>query len=136
MKHIELLTGRVLLAHIFILAGINKLGAGYAGTQGYMDAMGVPGTLLPAVILLEIGGGLALAAGIFTRYTAWGLAAFSVIAGFLFHYNPADQMQTILLMKNLAMAGGLMVLATAGAGELSIDHKLRTGGQYAHPQGA
>lgn len=123
MKNIELLAGRILLAHIFVLAGINKLGAGYAGTQGYMEAMGIPGALLPGVIALEIGGGLALILGLFTRYTAWALAAFTVVAAALFHSNFADQMQMILFMKNIAMAGGLLILAAASAGEISIDSK-------------
>ncbi|HEY5734601.1 MAG TPA: DoxX family protein [Gammaproteobacteria bacterium] len=126
MKAIELLVGRILLAQIFILAGIDKLGAGYSGTQAYMESMGVPGALLPVVIALEIAGGLALAAGFITRYAAWALAAFTVVAGVLFHANFSDQMQTILFMKNMAMAGGLLVLAAAGAGALSLDHKLNS----------
>jgi putative oxidoreductase len=125
MKAIELLVGRILIAHIFLLAGITKLGAGYAGSQAYMESVGLPGMLLPAVIALELTGGLALAVGLFTRYSAWALAAFSVIAAVLFHANFADQMQTILFMKNLAMAGGLMVLAAYGAGTISLDHKLK-----------
>ena len=120
MKNIELLVGRVLLAHIFILAGVNKI-SGYAGTQGYMEAMGVPGMLLPAVIALEIGGGLALLLGVLTRYTSYALAGFTVVAALIFHANLADQMQSILFMKNLAMAGGLLVLAAAGSGRFSID---------------
>lgn len=124
MKAIQLLIGRVLMAQIFIMAGINKLGAGYAGTQAYMESMGVPGALLPVVIALEIAGGLALAAGLITRYSAWALAGFTVVAGVLFHANFSDQMQTILFMKNMAMAGGLLVIAAAGAGSLSLDHKL------------
>lgn len=126
MKAIELLVGRIFLAQIFILAGIDKLGAGYSGTQAYMESMGVPGALLPVVIALEIAGGLALAAGFITRYAAWALAAFTVVAGVLFHANFSDQMQTILFMKNMAMAGGLLVLAAAGAGALSLDHKLNS----------
>jgi len=128
MKAIELLVGRILLAQIFIMAGINKLGAGYSGTQAYMESMGVPGALLPVVIALEIAGGLALAAGFITRYAAWALAAFTVVAGVLFHANFSDQMQMILFMKNMAMAGGLLVLAAAGAGALSLDQKLNTKG--------
>jgi putative oxidoreductase len=126
MKAIELLVGRILVAQIFILAGIDKLGAGYSGTQAYMESMGVPGALLPVVIALEIAGGLALAAGFIARYAAWALAAFTVVAGVLFHANFSDQMQTILFMKNMAMAGGLLVLAVAGAGALSLDHKLNS----------
>jgi putative oxidoreductase len=57
MKDVALLVGRVLLALMFVMAGWGKIG-GYAGTQGYMEAMGVPGFMLPLVILLELGGGL------------------------------------------------------------------------------
>ena len=95
MKAIELLVGRILLAQIFIMAGINKLGAGYSGTQAYMESMGV------VVIALEIAGGLALAAGFITRYAAWALAAFTVVAGVLFHANFSDQMQSILFAAAL-----------------------------------
>jgi len=123
MKNIELLAGRILLAHIFILAGINKLGTGYAATEGYMEAMGIPGILLPAVIALEIGAGLALLSGFFTRYAAWSLAAFSIVAAAIFHADFADQTHMIMFMKNIAIAGGLLMLSAAGAGGLSIDNK-------------
>lgn len=121
MTKFSTLIGRVLLAHIFILAGLNKLGAGYAGTQGYMEAMGIPGMLLPLVILLELGGGLALAIGYKTRLLAWALAAFSIVAAVMFHGNLSDQMQMIMFMKNLAIAGGLLILAEHGAGFYSLD---------------
>ena len=96
------LIGRVLLAAMFLLAGIQKIG-GYEGTQGYMEAMGVPGALLPAVIALEIGGALAIIAGFFTRWVAAALAGFTLAAAFLFHYQPEDQMQMILFLKNLSL---------------------------------
>lgn len=118
-KYINL-AGRILLAHIFLLAGINKI-SGYAGTQGYMEAMGVPGMLLPLVILLEIGGAVALIIGWQTRWAAYALAAFSIAAALIFHSNFAEQMQSILFMKNLAMAGGLLILAVHGAGGFSLD---------------
>lgn len=113
---------RLFLAHIFIMAGISKLGAGYAGTQGYMEAMGVPGALLPLVIVLEIGGGLALIAGFQARLSAFLLAGFSVLSGLLFHFNLADQMETISLMKNFAIAGGLLLIAQHGAGKFAFDN--------------
>jgi len=121
MKNIELLIGRILLAHIFILAGLGKIGA-YAATQGYMEAMSVSGVLLPAVIALQVGGGIALAVGLFTRYTAWALAAFCVISAIIFHNNFADQAQMILFMKNLAISGGLLIIAAVSAGSISVDH--------------
>ena len=121
MTHLSTLLGRFGLAFIFVVSGVGKLGAGYAGTQQYMEAMGVPGALLPLVILAELGGGLAIAAGFLTRWAALGLAVFSVASGVLFHYQSADPMQMISFMKNLAIAGGFLVLAAHGAGALSVD---------------
>lgn len=116
------LTGRVLISAIFIMAGINKI-SGYAGTQGYMESMGVPGALLPLVILLEIGGGLAVLVGWQTRIAAFLLAGFTVLSALIFHANLGDQMQFILFMKNLAMAGGLMFLVAGRTHDWSIDAK-------------
>jgi putative oxidoreductase len=120
--NLQLLIGRVLMSIIFIMAGISKLGA-VAGTAGYMASMGIP---LPnitvwLVIALELLGGVAILLGFFTRYVAWALAAFCVASGYLGHFQPEDQMQMISFMKNLAMAGGFLVLATSGAGSFSID---------------
>jgi putative oxidoreductase len=114
------LAGRALLGLVFALAGWSKIG-GYAGTQGYMEAMGVPGGLLPLVIALELGAGIALLVGWQTRLAALALAGFTLAAGFIFHANLADQMQSILFMKNLAMSGGLLVIAAVGAGAWSVD---------------
>lgn len=86
-----------------------------------MDAMGVTGMLLPLVIVLEIGGGLALIAGLKTRLISWVLAAFTLVAAVIFHSNLSDQMQMILFMKNFAIAGGLLILAEHGAGFYSLD---------------
>jgi len=122
MKNYQSLAARILLAHIFILAGFTKI-TGYAGTQAYMDAMGVPGMLLPLVIILELGGGIALVVGWQTRWTAYALAAFSVLAALIFHRNIAEQMQMIMFMKNLAISGGLLLLAQHGAGAMSLDNR-------------
>ena len=121
MNHLSTLAGRFGLSLIFILSGFAKLGAGYAGTQGYMEAMGVPGAVLPLVIAAEIGGGLAVLAGGLTRWAALGLAVFSVASAFLFHFDLGDQGQFINFMKNLAIAGGFLVLAAHGAGKFSVD---------------
>ena len=123
MNNVVILVARILLASIFLLSGLSKAGAGYAGTQGYMDAMGVPGFLLPFVIVLEIAGGFALIAGFFTRWAALALAGFCVIAAAIFHHNLSDQIQMIMFMKNLAMAGGLLLLYVHGAGAFSLDSK-------------
>jgi len=110
MEKVMNLAGRLLLAQIFLLAGINKI-TGYAGTQGYMEAMGVPGGLLPLVILLEVGGAVALIIGWKTRWAALALAGFSILSAVIFHADLADQVQAIMFMKNFAIAGGLLVLA-------------------------
>ena len=114
------LTGRILMSAIFIMAGINKI-SGYAGTQEYMESMGVPGALLPLVILLELGGGLAVLLGWQTRIAAFLLAGFTVLTALIFHTNFGDHMQSILFMKNLAMVGGLLFLVAGGRHDWSID---------------
>lgn len=117
------LAGRIMMALIFVVAGFNKIG-GYEGTQAYMESMGVPGGLLPLVILLEAGGGIALILGLYTRWVALALAAFTLVTGVIFHSNFSDQMQMIMFMKNIAMAGGLLVIAAWDAKEsLSIDSR-------------
>jgi len=116
------LTGRVLMSSIFIMAGINKISS-YAGTQGYMESMGVPGALLPLVILLQVGGGLAVLSGWQTRIAAFLLAGFCVLSALIFHANFGDQAQSILFMKNMAMAGGLLFLVSGGKHAWSIDAK-------------
>ncbi|WP_421310270.1 DoxX family protein [Aeromonas veronii] len=123
MKDVALLAGRVLLALMFVMAGWSKIG-GYAGTQGYMEAMGVPGFMLPLVILLELGGGLAVVLGLFTRSLSVLLAGFTLMAAFIFHYQPAEQMQMLMFMKNVSVAGGFLALAAAGAGAFSVDGRL------------
>lgn len=114
--------GRILIALIFITAGYSKIG-GFGATQGYMEAMGVPGALLPLVIAVELGGGVLIVLGAFTRYAALALAGFTLVAGFLFHGDAADQVQQIMLMKNLAITGGFLVLAAHGAGKFSLDRR-------------
>ena len=114
------LAGRLLLAAMFLLAGITKI-SGYAGTAGYMASAGVPTALLPAVIALEIGGAIAIIIGFQTRLVALALAGFTLAAAALFHSNFADQMQMLLFLKNVSVAGGFLILAANGAGAWSLD---------------
>jgi putative oxidoreductase len=113
------LSGRILISAMFLNAGLGKI-SGYAGTQGYMEAVGVPGALLPLVIALEVLGAAAIIVGYRTRIVAASLAAFTVMAAVLFH-SGADQMQQLLFMKNLAVAGGFLFLVARGAGDWSLD---------------
>lgn len=123
MKNISIAIGRIMLGQIFLLAGISKISA-YAGTQAYMASMGVPGMLLPLVIATEILGGLAVILGWQTRWASLALAGFTLLAGMIFHTDFSNQMQSIMFMKNIAIAGGLIILAAQGAGTMSVDGRL------------
>jgi putative oxidoreductase len=113
-------TGRVLISAIFLASGLGKI-AGYAGAQGYMAAMGVPGVLLPLVIALEVGGAIAIILGYRTRLVAFLLAGFCIVSALIFHRALGDQMQFIMFMKNFAIAGGFLLLVSRGPGEWSLD---------------
>ncbi len=125
--------GRILLSFIFIMAGWSKIGA-YAGTVGYMESLGVPGALLPLVIALELGAGIALLVGYQARVAAVLLGGFAIVSGVLFHLLPsfgmegmAAQGEFISFMKNLAIAGGMGFVFIHGAGALSVDQLLARG---------
>lgn len=123
MKKFEdtgLLLARILMPILFITAGWGKI-TGYAGTQQYMEAMGVPGFMLPLVILLEFGGGLAILFGFLTRFTALFTAGFTILTEFLFHSNFAEGVNQLMFMKNLSIAGGFLVLGLVGPGAYSLD---------------
>ena len=117
--------GRILISLIFVVSGISKLG-NFSGTQGYMESVGVPGMLLPIVIAVELLGGLAIIIGWHTRIAAFLLAGFSLVSAVLFHANFGDQMQMIMFMKNLALAGGFLMIVALGAGPWSIDNRNRS----------
>ena len=121
------LAGRLLLALLFLPAGIGKI-TGFAGTVGYIGSVGMP---LPTVaaalgLAIEVVGGLALILGWGTRWAALVLAFFTLVASFYFHAYwavPADQqmMMQLLFFKNIAVVGGLLVLAAFGPGAWSVD---------------
>jgi putative oxidoreductase len=120
-------SGRVLLALMFILAGFSKLG-NLEGTAGYIASGGLPLASVLAVVvgLLELLGGLAIAVGFQARWAALALGLFTVAASLLFHKFwavPAEQVmvQQLMFMKNLSVAGGLFVVAALGAGPVSVD---------------
>jgi putative oxidoreductase len=119
--------GRLLLAALFLPAGIGKL-AGFAGTVGYISSVGLPMPQVAAAIALvvEVAGGVALIAGFGTRVAAIVLAVFTLVASYFFHNYwalPADQqlIPQLLFFKNIAVVGGLLTLAAWGAGAWSVD---------------
>jgi putative oxidoreductase len=122
-KWIELV-GRVLLAILFVTSGVGKIGA-YSGTAAYMSGAGVPGALLPLVIVLEVLGAAAIMIGWQTRFVAALLAGFTLLSAAVFHNNFADQIQSVMFLKNLAIAGGFLLLVARGAGPLSLDRRTR-----------
>ena len=121
---VVLLIGRILLSIMFILAGFQKFGD-IAGTAGYIGSVGLPaGTALAwLAAIFEVLAGIAILVGFQTKAVAWLLVLFCLFTGFVFHFSPADQIQMILLMKNLAIAGGFMALTVSGPGALSVDAK-------------
>ena len=127
IHNLTVLAGRILLGLLFVLSGFGKI-AGFDGTVGYIASQNLP---LPAVvavltILVELGGGLALVVGFRTREAALVLAGFTLLAAFVFHAfwaapAAAQTMQQINFLKNLSIAGGMLVLAAFGPGRLSLD---------------
>jgi putative oxidoreductase len=111
---------RVLLALIFVLSGLSKLGSAEA-VRGYMEAMGVPGALLWPTIAFEIGAGVLVMLGYRTRVVALLLAGFCLLTAAVFHRQFSDQIQLIMFLKNISMAGGFLLLAAAGPGAASLD---------------
>ena len=127
LQSTTVLVGRILLGLIFVLSGFAKI-SGFDGTAGYIASKGLPLPQLVAAltIVVELGGGLALMAGLYTRQAVVALAAFSLLTAVFFHnFWAAPQgeqmMQQINFMKNLAIAGGMLVVAAFGPGRLSLD---------------
>jgi len=125
------LIGRLLMAAIFIMAGLSKV-TGFSGTAGYIASVGlpIPEALTAATIVLEVVGGVALVIGYRLRLFAVLLAGFTLLAGLFFHNfwaMPAEvqHIQQIMFMKNLSIAGGLLIIAALGGGSLSLDAKLK-----------
>lgn len=110
-----MLVGRLLLAAIFVHEGFAKLG-NYAGSVAYATAFGVPAGMLPLAIAAELGCGLLIALGLYARIAALVLAGFCAATALIFHTKFGDINQLLHFEKNLAMAGGLLLLALVGPG--------------------
>ena len=123
------LIGRILLAAMFIPAGLSKI-AGFAGTAAYISSVGLPWPEACAAlaILIEVGAGAALLVGYQTRSAAFLLAGFTLVAGSIFHAfwsAPVDAVMItqIMFMKNVAIAGGLFMITAFGPGAISVDRQ-------------
>lgn len=123
-EEVGFLIARLFLSILFIVAGFGKI-MSFNGTYQYMESMHIPGALLPLVILLEFGGGLAILFGFLTRFTAISTAIFTLVTAAIFHNNLADQMQSLMLMKNISITGGFLILSMTGPGKISIDYAIK-----------
>ena len=117
--------GRILISAIFLLSGISKASA-FEATQGYMTAMGVPTEILPVVIVFEIGAAIAIIIGFKTRVIAFMLEGFTFLTAVLFHNPLSDQIQFIMFMKNIAIAGGFLFLVANGPGAMALDNRMKS----------
>lgn len=115
-----LLLGRLLLSLIFLHEGLS-LAASLSTTLASFSKLGLPMPVTLAVIALQLGAGLSIAAGLFTGLGANALALFCLATALLFHTNLANQNELLHFEKDLAIAGGMFVLASSGAGSISID---------------
>lgn len=129
LKQFGPLVGRVLLASIFVVSGYGKIG-GFAGTSAYMTSKGLPfvSALLVLTIVIELGAGLMVMLGIKARWAATALVLYLIPVTVIFHdfwavAAASAQMQQIMFMKNLAIMGGLLLVAAFGAGPYSVMRK-------------
>lgn len=120
MGHLYLLLGRAGLAFLLMLSGFGRL-VHYEAAQQSLEALGLSASLLPLWVLLEIGGGVAMLTGAFTRVVAGALALVSLAAGVWLYGDFTDQNQFIQLSKHAAMAGGFLMLVATGGGAFSVD---------------
>ena len=115
--------GRIFLSTIFIINGIGKI-FHYEGTIQYMENFNVPGNLIIPAIIVEIVFPILLIIGYRTRFSALILSLFTLTLAIIFHTDFSDQMQLISFLKNIAIAGGFLIIFVSGAGKYSIDHRL------------
>ena len=116
--------GRVLISALFFLNGIFKIN-NYDGTVGWMESFGVPGILIIPAIILEMAGPVLIIIGYKTKLAAGLLSLFCITTAFIFHNDFANQMQLTSFLKNIALAGGFLILFVNGAKGFSLDNKFK-----------
>jgi putative oxidoreductase len=119
------LIGRILMSAIFVVVGLQQM-LNLEATRAYMDLHGVLSAFLPVAIALELLGAVAIILGYWTRIFAFLLAAFSIATAFLFHDDLANLMELELFLRDIAMAGGMLVLCAHTPGEWSLDARRGT----------
>ena len=124
MINIADLVGRILISALFLLNGIFKIN-NYDGTIGWMESFGMPGIFLIPAIILEIAGPVLIIIGYKTKLAAGLLSLFCIATAFIFHNDFANQMQLTSFLKNIALAGGFLILFVNGAKGFSLDNKFK-----------
>ena len=124
MKNIIDLIGRILISALFLLNGIFKI-SNYEGTIGWMESFGIPGMFIVPAIILEIAGPVLIVIGYKTKFAAGLLSLFCITTAFIFHNDFTDQMQFTSFLKNIALAGGFLILFVNGARGISLDNKFK-----------
>ena len=124
MTNIADLVGRILISALFLLNGIFKIN-NYDGTIGWMESFGMPGILLIPAIILEIVGPVLVIIGYKTKLAAGLLSLFCIATAVIFHNDFADQIQFTSFLKNIALAGGFLILFVNGAKGFSVDKKFK-----------
>ena len=124
MTNIIDLIGRILISALFLLNGIFKI-SNYEGTIGWMESFGIPGMFIVPAIILEIAGPVLIVIGYKTKFAAGLLSLFCITTAFIFHNDFTDQMQFTSFLKNIALAGGFLILFANGARGISLDNKFK-----------
>ena len=124
MTNIIDLIGRILISALFLLNGIFKI-SNYEGTIGWMEGFGIPGMFIVPAIILEIAGPVLIVIGYKTKFAAGLLGLFCITTAFIFHNDFVDQMQFTSFLKNIALAGGFLILFVNGARGISLDNKFK-----------
>ena len=124
MANIADLIGRILISALFLLNGIFKI-SNYDGTISWMESFGMPGILLIPAIILEIAGPVLIIIGYKSKLSAGFLSLFCIATAFIFHNDFANQMQLTSFLKNIALAGGFLILFVNGAKGFSLDNKFK-----------
>ena len=124
MTNIADLAGRILISTLFLVNGIFKID-NYDGTIGWMEGFGMPGLLLIPAIILELVGPVLIIIGYKTKLAAGLLSLFCIATAVIFHNDFTNQMQFTSFLKNIALAGGFLILFVNGAKDLSIDNNFK-----------
>ncbi len=124
MNNILDLTARILISILFFLNGIFKIN-NYEGTINWIESFNIPGILIIPAIILELVGPILIIIGYKTKLVAGLMSIFCIITAIIFHNEFSDQIQLTSFLKNIALAGGFLILCINGAKDLSLDNKFK-----------